>query len=275
MSFFCCNFAPEMDERTNHIAEALRAGFEVSEAKELARWIVEEMPENADSIEVSRAVDRLLQGEPVQYVFEHALWMGLDLRVTPATLIPRPETAEIVEIVSRVQSPESRVLDIGTGSGCIAIAFKQRHPDWMVSACDVSEEALVVALENARRNNVEVRFFHCDILREVPEDYPFDLIVSNPPYVLESEKIAMESRVLDYEPASALFVPDHNPLLFYRRITELAADGLLISGGQLLFETNERFGTETAELLREKGFTDVEILQDMFGKQRFVKGVCP
>ena len=275
MSFFCCNFAPEMDERTNHIAEALRAGFEVSEAKELARWIVEEMPENADSIEVSRAVDRLLQGEPVQYVFEHALWMGLDLRVTPATLIPRPETAELVEIVSRVQSPESRVLDIGTGSGCIAIAFKQRHPDWMVSACDVSEEALVVALENARRNNVEVRFFHCDILREVPEDCPFDLIVSNPPYVLESEKISMESMVLDYEPASALFVPDHNPLLFYRRITELAADGLLISGGQLLFETNERFGTETAELLREKGFTDVEILQDMFGKQRFVKGVCP
>jgi len=224
--------------------------------------------------ELAVAVDRLLRGEPVQYVCEHALWMGLDLRVTPATLIPRPETAELVEMVSSVKIQGLRVLDIGTGSGCIAIALKQRHPQWQVAACDVSEEALAVARENAERNGVEVDFFRCDILGEVPEGQ-YDLIVSNPPYVLESEKTTMETRVLDYEPASALFVPDAQPLLFYARITALAAGGLLAHGGQLLFEINERFGEETAALLRENGLKDVEVLQDMFGKLRYVKGTQP
>lgn len=280
MSQKCCNFAAGMTN-TQDIAARLRTVYSPSEALELTRWIQEECGTAKSRIhgetDADAAVERLLRGEPVQYVFEHALWMGLDLRVTPATLIPRPETAEIVEAVkgrrSKVES--LRLLDVGTGSGCIAIALKQRHPEWMVSACDISKEALTVAQENARRNHAEVRFFRCDILHEVPENGPFDCIVSNPPYVLESEKTAMESRVLDYEPASALFVPDQDPLIFYRRITNLAAGGLLTPGGQLLFEINERFGAETADLLREKGLTDVEILLDMFGKPRFVKGVRP
>lgn len=294
MSQKCCNFAAGMTN-TQDIAARLRTVYSPSEALELTRWIQEECGTAKSRIhgetDADAAVERLLRGEPVQYVFEHALWMGLDLRVTPVTLIPRPETAELIEAaeagrrstakqIVRSAAQERKVeglklLDIGTGSGCIAIALKQRHPEWTVSACDISKEALTVAQENARRNHAEVRFFRCDILHEVPENGPFDCIVSNPPYVLESEKTAMESRVLDYEPASALFVPDQDPLRFYRRITDLAAGGLLGSGGQLLFEINERFGAETADLLREKGLTDVEILLDMFGKPRFVKGVRP
>ena len=261
-----------MDERNKHIVEALRTAYDESEARELARWITEELPENADSIEVSRAVDRLLQGEPVQYVFEHALWLGLDLRVTPATLIPRPETAELVSLceaaLRRQRSPH--VLDIGTGSGCIAIALKKDRPEWRVSACDISQDALSVARENAERNEADVRFFRCDILSEQPKG-TFDLIVSNPPYVCEKEKSSMESRVLDYEPASALFVPDQDPLLFYECITSVAQQ-ILEPNGWLLFEINERFGEEVAAALREHGFRDVEILEDMFGKQRFVQG---
>ena len=261
-----------MDERFRHIAEMLSTGFDASEARELARWVVEEMPENADSIEVSRAVDRLLQGEPVQYVFEHALWLGLNLRVTPATLIPRPETAELVSLCeAQNRKPGSlRVLDIGTGSGCIAIALKKDHPEWKVNACDISSEALAIARENAERNEADVHFFRCDILTDQPHS-TFDLIVSNPPYVCESEKSSMESRVLDHEPASALFVPDHNPLLFYERIADVAQQ-VLSASGWLFFEINERFGEEVAALLHERRFRDVEVLQDMFGKQRFVKG---
>ena len=261
-----------MDERTGYIAKQLSAVYDASEARELARWVVEELPENADSIEVSRAVDRLLQGEPVQYVFEHALWLGLDLRVTPATLIPRPETAELVSLceaaLRRQRSP--KVLDIGTGSGCIAIALKKDRPEWKVFGCDVSSKALKIARENAERNEVEVGFFHCDILEEQPKG-AFDLIVSNPPYVCESEKSAMESRVLDYEPASALFVPDQDPLLFYERIADVAQQ-VLNPTGWLFFEINERFGEEVASLLHERRFRNVEITEDMFGKQRFVQG---
>ena len=261
-----------MDERTKHIAEALSSGFDASEARELARWVVEELPENADSIEVSRAVDRLLQGEPVQYVFEHALWLGLDLRVTPATLIPRPETAELVSLCeAQNRKPGSlRVLDIGTGSGCIAIALKKDRPEWQVCACDISTDALAVARENAERNQVNVHFFRCDILNDQPKG-SFDLIVSNPPYVCENEKSSMESRVLDHEPASALFVPDGDPLLFYERIADVAQQ-VLSANGWLFFEINERFGEEVAALLSERQFRDVEVLQDMCGKPRFVKG---
>ena len=266
-----------MDKRTEHIVEALRTAYDELEARELARWVREELPENADSNAISAAVNRLLQGEPVQYVFEHALWMGLDLRVTPATLIPRPETAELISICkvrfdkgTPLSAP--RVLDIGTGSGCIALALKQKHPEWEVSGCDISEETLAVARENAVRNGVNVNFFRCNILHEVPEG-PFNLLVSNPPYVCETEKSTMESRVLDYEPASALFVSDAQPLLFYERITTLATNGLLTAGGMLCFEINERFGSAVAELMQQPGFREVRVLKDMFGKDRFVTGI--
>ena len=260
--------------------ERLREKYDEGEARELVRWILEE---TTDEAEQSAAVERLLRGEPVQQVFGHTLWMDLDLRVTRDTLIPRPETAELVETIGSLTgwgkrhafaSDRLRVLDIGTGTGCIAIALKQRHPEWKVSACDISAEALRVAEENALRNDADVEFFRCDILHEVPSG-TFDIVVSNPPYVCENEKSTMESRVLDYEPASALFVPDNNPLLFYKRISDLASgtEGpLLAQNGIVVFEINERFGEETATLLRERGFRDVEVQRDMFGKDRIVYG---
>lgn len=259
-----------MNEQTEYIIEKLRQKFSASEARELARWVEEEMTENPESIGISDAVERLLKGEPVQYVFQHALWLGLDLHVTPATLIPRPETAELVTLIGKRPAQTLRILDIGTGSGCIAIALKKDHPEWDVCGCDISTEALQVAQENAKRNNTEVKFYPCDILRNIPKG-KYDVIVSNPPYVCESEKSTMESMVLDHEPASALFVSDTHPLLFYERISDVAKQ-LLTPNGMLYFEINERFGKETAELLHEHGFREIALRQDMFGKDRFVYG---
>jgi len=259
----------------NDILSALLTRYTDGEARELARWIEEELPDS--TLTADEAVSKLLAGEPVQQVFEHALWMGLDLRVTRDTLIPRPETAELVEWINFLKDKSLRVLDIGTGSGCIAIALKKRHPQWQVDACDVSEAALRIAEENARRNDTDVHFFRCDILYAIPAS-EYDLIVSNPPYVCKQEKISMESKVLDYEPASALFVPDHDPLLFYRRIVSLAANrevGLLRPAGQVFFEINERFGVEMQQLMEEHGFRDVTLRNDMFGKPRMVAGALP
>lgn len=289
-----------MQSLLHHTTENLRTRFTPAESRDLAFWIIEEITglsraeiltsQSAVSETIANATEsatnRVLAGEPVQYVFGHTLWMGLDLLVSPSTLIPRPETAGLIDYInsrlslpSTINTPPSTlsILDIGTGSGCIAIALKKQHPAWQVDACDFSSEALQVAEENARRNNADVHFFRCDILRSIPAG-SYDLIISNPPYVCEGEKVSMESRVLDYEPASALFVPNDDPLLFYRRIASLASDGeigLLRPGGQLYFEINERFGNEMATLLHNQGFVDVEIRNDMYGKPRYVAASIP
>lgn len=161
-----------------------------------------------------------------------------------------------------------RVLDIGTGSGCIAIALKHRAPQWYVMGIDISSEALEVARDNAQRNGVEVEWQQLDILDknlETKDDWQWDIVVSNPPYICEKEKIDMESRVLDYEPHSALFVPDTDPLLFYRRIASLKAP-------MLFFEINEAYGIEVCEMMREMGYMNVELKHDMYGKPRMVFG---
>ena len=262
-----------MNGNIRDIAARLEAAYDADEARALARWVAEET--NAPE-EAARAVERLLRHEPVQYVFGHALWNGLDLKVTPATLIPRPETAELVERMNTPPCPllegekaGVRVLDIGTGSGCIAIALKKAHPEWEVTGIDISAEAIEVAKENAVRNGVEVTFEVADIFSKVIHESAisnqlFDIVVSNPPYICESEKSSMEPNVLDHEPATALFVPDDDPLLFYRRIAELKA------GRALFFEINEAYGKEVAQLLCEKGYTDVQIIRDMYGKDRIV-----
>jgi len=271
-------------QKIRNIALQLQAAYPEDEAEALAWWLAEETTglsrtqlqigckdtTNFSNLQVF--VDRLLHFEPIQYIFGHTLWYGLDLKVTPATLIPRPETAELVEKISsflsqgndyfKFQISNCRVLDIGTGSGCIAIALKKAHPEWQVTGIDISAEAIEVAKENAKRNGVEVDFLVADIF-----DFngDFDVIVSNPPYIRESEKVSMRPNVLEYEPETALFVPDDDPLRFYRRIASL-------HGTYLFFEINEAFAQEMKTLLQEEGYDDIIITQDIYGKPRIIEG---
>lgn len=235
------------------------------------------------------AVKELLKNKPVQYVIGETEFCGMRFFVNENVLIPRPETQELVEklAVSSYQFSSFRpkrsgvekspanvsILDIGTGSGCIAISLAKLIPNSDVTAVDVSEKAIEVARKNAEANGVNVHFVYDDILQPtIAEliDNQFDIIVSNPPYVCESEKSEIRANVLDHEPSSALFVPDNDPLIFYRKILEFAQNALK-PDGQIWFEINEKFGKETAELCREKGFKNVEIIKDFRGKERVVR----
>lgn len=269
-----------MNDLIRYIASRLSDIYPPDECRDMAWWIAEETTGMSRTQLLCGCKDtkiipnleiilsRLRQKEPIQYIFGHTLWNGLDLSVTPATLIPRPETAELVEYVlhgtQNVATRPLRVLDIGTGSGCIAIALKKARPHWEVCGVDISEEALAVAKRNAVHNQAEVLFGRKDILSDEIGD--FDIIVSNPPYICEQEKADMERNVLDYEPASALFVPDSDPLLFYRRIASLRKAPLLF------FEINEAYSRETTEMLRDFGYTDIHLIHDIYGKPRIVSG---
>lgn len=214
--------------------------------------------------------ERLKAYEPIQYILGECYFSGLVFHVRPGVLIPRPETEELVlRIAEEWKGKEARLLDIGTGSGCIAIALADRLPQCKVSAWDISTDALDIARENAVLNNLSIDFQQKNILEE-PLGESFDVIVSNPPYVLEGEKEVMEPNVLRYEPAVALFVPDADPLLFYRRIASLALQSLTPQG-TLYFEINQAYGKETKELLQTIGFSQVELVQDCFGKDRIIK----
>lgn len=261
----------------DYIVTELDGIYSPSEARELAFWILEETTGlsraailackgTQNILNIKNILARLRKKEPIQYIFGHTEWFGLDLKVTPDTLIPRPETAELVELVLHTLPKDQplRILDIGTGSGCIAIALKKRSPKWQVTALDVSAKALAVAQENAQRNGVEIEFRQADILSDEIEH--FDAIVSNPPYVTESEKVSMESNVLDYEPASALFVPDEDPLKFYRRIVSLHA------APEIFFEINSRFADETIQLLQAYNYTETHLYHDIYEHPRMVSG---
>lgn len=214
---------------------------------------------------------RLSQGEPLQYVVGTAPFGDLRFEVTPSTLIPRPETLELVEWVAADEQvrPALRLLDIGTGSGCIAISLAKLLPQATVSAWDISAEALAVARRNAERNGVAVDFKQVDVLH-VTEAETYDCIVSNPPYICEAEKAEMTDSVLLHEPHTALFVPNTDPLRFYRAIAELGMR-CLSPGGTLYFEINRAYGAETCNLLRDLGFRDVELRKDFYGNDRMVK----
>jgi release factor glutamine methyltransferase len=228
---------------------------------------------------------RISKGEPVQYVLGEADFRGMTLKVKPGVLIPRPETEElvnwIVEETSSLKPQASNLLDIGTGSGCIAIALAKKLENAKVEAWDVSEEALQIAQENATRNGVSVKLKKVDVLSNHNLNDNLDLgcdsfnvIVSNPPYICEEEKEGMEKNVLEHEPSVALFVPNEDPLLFYRKIGALALQ-LLGEGGLLFFEINRRFGKEVVALLQEMGYREVELRQDLFGNDRMVKAIKP
>ncbi len=260
-----------------HITNRLSPLYGEQEAREMAFWIMEEVYHlNRTEIllrdimppvdEIEQILLRLERGEPIQYIFGHTLWRGLDLNVSPATLIPRPETAELVDWVETdCQDKTLRILDIGTGSGCIAVALKKDRPNWDITALDVSPQALEVAQQNAKKNEVILNWLCMDILGNEALD-TYDVVVSNPPYVLNSEKESMNRNVLDYEPDKALFVSDDDPLLFYRRIAERKI------AKRLYFEVNEHLAHETARCLQEIGYTQNIIKSDMYGKKRMVFG---
>ena len=215
---------------------------------------------------------RLLQSEPIQYVIGSTEFYGLELQVNKATLIPRPETEELVEwILSTHSKTDSniQILDIGTGSGCIAIALAKHLLRAKVEAVDISLQALETAQANAQINEVEVRFFQQDILEAEALEESYDSIVSNPPYVREQEKAEIKNNVLQHEPHQALFVADAKPLIFYKKIAQLAIDSLKPKGS-LFFEINEYLGEETVALVKEIGFTKVELRKDLFGKDRML-----
>ena len=283
-----------MKQIISQISSQLQSAYPEDEARSLAWWIMEELTGKSrtelqfgckdtafSSIMQEKSqeiISRLLHFEPIQYIFGHTLWCGLDLLVTPATLIPRPETAELVERINKPTQtlPEGKalkVLDVGTGSGCIAIALKKAHPSWSVTGIDISPEAIAIARENARRNNVEVNFQVVDIFDFNEKNPKYDIVVSNPPYICESEKTSMRPNVLNFEPSTALFVPDSDPLKFYRRIAELFSLPLEGKGRErgLFFEINEVFGKELKQLLDSLGYTDIQIHKDIYGKDRIIE----
>ena len=221
---------------------------------------------------LEQAVGRLLKGEPVQYVTGIAEFCDLKFKVNGSVLIPRPETEEMVQKIVAQDIHPKRIWDIGTGSGCIAVSLAKRFPDAEVFAFDVSEKALQVAESNALLNKVKVNFIHDDVLNPHSEIFsqPVDLVVSNPPYVCEKERKSMENNVLDWEPETALFVPDADPLLFYRQILRLSKKQLS-SNGAVWFEINEAMGKEMLDLCHAEGFAEAEIFDDFAGKARVCK----
>ena len=281
-----------MNETITYIRKSLESLYPPEEVRSLSLWIIEKvcnLPQHqqilhkdkqlsyTEKLYIQTIVQRLQNSEPVQYIFGETHFYGLTFEVNPAVLIPRPETEEFVHrILADLTTPNPCILDIGTGSGCIAVTLAKKIAGAQVYAIDISEDALHVARKNAERNQVIVQFLQADILsadipafRSLP---PFDLIVSNPPYVTKSEQATLQPNVLDYEPHLALFVPDDDPILFYRRIAELGLDKLAING-LLYFEINGLYGEMICRMLRQKGFRSIEIMRDLSGKERFIKAI--
>lgn len=278
--------------------------YDQREARAVARMLVEEkfslsfadiicggveaLPD-ADKQWIEAAVKRLEQGEPIQYVLGWAWFGGLKFNVRSGVLIPRPETEWLVDNICAHPAPSNdrplRILDIGTGSGCIALSIKQRLPETYVEAWDISTEALSIAADNARSLGLDVVWRQQDALNitpnvlstvpnynsAVPDSPLWDVIVSNPPYICERERTDMARNVLEHEPSTALFVPDTDPLLFYRAITRYAV-GSLNEGGRLLFECNTLYAGDTARMMADEGMTATQVYDDCFGKLRFAVG---
>ena len=240
---------------------ALNHGLNFSEAH-IATWSV--------------FLDQLKKEVPVQYLLGKTNFYGLDFEVNENVLIPRPETEELVEWIinenaNTDKSKKLKILDIGTGSGCIAVSLAKNLPNAEVYAIDVSKKALETAKRNAVNNNVEVTFMFQDILELEALKYNFDIIVSNPPYVRNLEKAEIKKNVLEYEPHLALFVDDHDALIFYKKIASLAQKNLL-KNGQLFFEINQYLGQEMTDLLENMNFSNVELRKDIYDNDRMIKG---
>jgi len=277
-----------------HYAEALKDLYEENEARALARVVFDEilgispsrllaeparLLTESEILAVHFAFKDLLKGKPIQYVTGKAYFRGFELHVEPGVLIPRPETEELAGLVIEdfKKSQGVRILDIGTGSGCIAISLALELNKPIVYAIDIHEQPLSIASQNAQKHNASITFLKNDILdpnawHALPR--PLDVIVSNPPYITESEKHSMHKNVTGFEPYEALFVPDNDPLVFYRAIAR-AAQLILNSGGKLYFEINGKWGNETAHLLEKAGFCNISVIKDFRGKERFVVASRP
>lgn len=274
-----------------HIKKELSSFYAEGEASAMAKWISSDILHlstmelytgkdmnfsTKEWKEVEDILARLKQREPLQYILQEAPFCGLSFHVEKGVLIPRPETEELVEwIVSDCQKAgKVRILDIGTGSGCIPVALAERLPEAEVASCDISAEALRVAAVNVKRYGGKVTLFQADILQDELPDCRVDVLVSNPPYITESERGEMEVNVLDWEPELALFVPDTDPLRFYRRIARKGLDWLT-EGGALYFEINRAYGAETVRMLEECGYRDIALRKDLSGNDRMIKAVRP
>ncbi len=220
--------------------------------------------------QVESYIEQLKQHIPIQYILGSTEFYGMELMVNPSVLIPRPETEELVHWIINDNLQGKRLLDIGTGSGCIAISLKANIPNTTITAWDISKEALSTAQNNAIHLKQEVNFQHVDVLKHQAGDEKFDVIVSNPPYVRELEKKMMEANVLDHEPETALFVTDTDPLLFYRTIAQLGQQ-MLTANGVLYFEINEYLAKEMTSMLIDLGYTSIECRKDLNGKDRMMK----
>lgn len=258
------------------------------EAKNITQWVFEkELQLNALKLEMNRyqlltthqqkelktILKRLLNSEPVQYILGEAYFLGLKLSVNSSVLIPRPETEELVEWIAKEvgKNFNGKILDIGTGSGCIAIGLKKILPKAEIFACDISQEALQIATQNSQLLNFKIEFFKHDILAPDFLNNSFDIIVSNPPYIPENEKEHIEKNVLNFEPHSALFTPNNHALIFYESIVKQCTNGLLNKRGQLFFEIHFLKAKETEQLLQTSKFKNIEVKKDIFGKERMVK----
>ena len=279
-----------MTETLAYIKESLKDLYPPSEISSLVRLIMERvsniqphhflfckdkvLPE-AEKNRIHEVVERLKEMEPIQYILGTADFYSLQFEVNPSVLIPRPETEELVEqVIIDNEGKKIKILDIGTGSGCIAVTLRKHLKQASIIATDISTEALDTARRNAKRNNATITFIQTDILNpeKAEMDIPFilDVIVSNPPYIKEEEKIDMERNVLDYEPHIALFVPDNDPLLYYWHIAHFGKKKLR-RNGRLYFEINAAYGSMVVEMLEEEGYKDIELIQDLSGKDRIVK----
>jgi release factor glutamine methyltransferase len=271
------------------IRQKLSPTYSAEEVESLARLILEhvtglnrlqmhlnqkEVLPESKIMQIMEILNRLLDHEPIQYILGETDFYGLKFSVSPDVLIPRAETEELVDwIISEEKDSSQSLLDIGTGSGCIPIAIDKHARIDLVEGWDISEEALKIARQNAERNDSGVRFSLQDIFdtSHIPSTSKWDVIVSNPPYVLTEESALMQQNVIGFEPHLALFVPDHDPLIFYRAIAQFAAVHLQ-PHGSLYFEINEKQGDQTAELLKAHGFTDILTRKDLQGKERMVRG---
>ena len=283
-----------------NIISQLSACYDPGEARAITRMVLErrfalswtdvlcrgiETMSEKDKAELTAIIGRIADGEPVQYVLGEVEFCARIFHVEPGVLIPRIETEELItQVLTSIYGCRQplRIMDIGTGSGCIAVsidkALEETNTDYVVDAIDISAAAIRIAKGNATQlGATHTNFIKTDILNEaqtalLATDY--SVIVSNPPYICNKERAEMDSHVTDHEPHSALFVPDDDPLLFYKAITHFAK-GHLLSGGKLLFEINRAYGEETADVLRSYGFQEVAVIKDQFGNDRIVKGLLP